>query len=160
MFHASNQVNFGSDIYRTWLQMTILIYSFSDYSNFFLVFNFFFRNCGVHNPSWSELRCFVNFLNHQLRDCENSDFCNITLTEDTLEGFRTFVVAFMIIMSKVSKIREKTLLYITWLCCFRSDWSVTINLWLFDKNCHCQYTTWTDIAVLSARNSKALCFLN
>ncbi|PFX15559.1 E3 ubiquitin-protein ligase RNF213 [Stylophora pistillata] len=30
------------------------------------------RNCGVENPSWSELRYFVNFLNYQLRDCEEN----------------------------------------------------------------------------------------
>lgn len=72
-----------------------------------------FRNCGVRNPSWSELRCFVNFLNYQLRDCENSAFCNSTLTEGDLEGFRTFVVDFMIIMSKVSRIGEYTCLYNT-----------------------------------------------
>ena len=61
----------------------------------------FARNCGVKNPSWSELRYFVNFLNYQLRDCEESTFCNTSLVEDTLEGFRKFVVNFMIIMSKV-----------------------------------------------------------
>ena len=72
------------------------------------MFTFFFRNCGVRNPSWSELRYFVNFLNYQLRDCEESVFCNALLTEDTLEGFRTFVVNFMIIMSKVSKVRKET----------------------------------------------------
>ena len=63
----------------------------------------YFRNCGVRNPSWSELQYFVNFLNYQLRDCENSAYCDIALTEDTLEGFRSFVVAFMVIMSKVSR---------------------------------------------------------
>ncbi|XP_078382607.1 E3 ubiquitin-protein ligase rnf213-alpha-like isoform X3 [Oculina patagonica] len=64
------------------------------------------RNCGVRNPSWSELRYFVNFLNHQLRDCENSAYCDNALTKDTLEGFRTFVVAFMIIMSKDFSMRS------------------------------------------------------
>lgn len=61
-----------------------------------------FRNCGVPNPSWSEIRYFVNFLNYQLRDCEQSVYCDPELIGDTLEGFRTFVVDFMIIMSKVS----------------------------------------------------------
>ena len=59
------------------------------------------RNCGVHNPSWFELWQFVNFLNHQLLDCEQSVYCNPEFTGDTLEGFRIFVVRFMIIMSKV-----------------------------------------------------------
>ena len=65
-----------------------------------------FRNCGVRNPSWSEVRYFVNFLNYQLRDCEQSVFCDPQYTGDTLEGFRSFVVDFMIIMSKVSDIQE------------------------------------------------------
>lgn len=65
-----------------------------------------FRNCGVRNPSWSEVRYFVNFLNHQLRDCERSVFCDPQHTGDTLEGFRSFVVDFMVIMSKVSDIQE------------------------------------------------------
>lgn len=60
------------------------------------------RNCGVRDPLWAELRQFVNFLNHQLLDCEQSVFCQPVFTEDTLEGFRIFVVRFMIIMSKVS----------------------------------------------------------
>ncbi|XP_022806306.1 E3 ubiquitin-protein ligase RNF213-like [Stylophora pistillata] len=66
------------------------------------------RNCGVENPSWSELRYFVNFLNYQLRDCEESTFCKTSLVEDTLEGFRTFVVNFMIIMSKDFSMRSLT----------------------------------------------------
>lgn len=71
----------------------------------------YFRNCGVRNPSWSELRYFVNFLNYQLRDCEESAFCKTSLIADTLEGFRSFVVAFMVIMSKVSRTREYTALF-------------------------------------------------
>lgn len=69
------------------------------------------RNCGVHNPSWFELRQFVNFLNHQLLDCEQSVYCDPELTGDTLEGFRIFVVRFMIIMSKV----RVTAVCFTWL---------------------------------------------
>ena len=56
------------------------------------------------DPSWAELRHFVNFLNSQLQACENSSFCNMKLVGDTLEGFRSFVVQFMILMSQV---REK-----------------------------------------------------
>ncbi|CAH3163087.1 unnamed protein product, partial [Porites evermanni] len=63
-------------------------------------------NCGVHNPSWFELRQFVNFLNHQLLDCEKSVYCKPEFTEDTLEGFRIFVVRFMIIMSKDFSMRS------------------------------------------------------
>ncbi|XP_022797655.1 E3 ubiquitin-protein ligase rnf213-alpha-like isoform X3 [Stylophora pistillata] len=66
------------------------------------------RNCGVPNPSWSELRNFVNFLNYQLRDCEESTFCEPLLTDDTLQGFKTFVVKFMIIMSEDFAMRSLT----------------------------------------------------
>lgn len=59
------------------------------------------RNCGIEDPSWAELRYFVNFLNSQLQACEESSFCNMDLVGDTLEGFRSFVVRFMILMSRV-----------------------------------------------------------
>ena len=59
------------------------------------------RNCGIEDPSWSELRYFVNFLNSQLQACEESSFCNMDSVGDTLEGFRSFVVRFMILMSRV-----------------------------------------------------------
>ncbi|CAI5684999.1 unnamed protein product [Oreochromis niloticus] len=57
-------------------------------------------NCGIIDPSWAELRNFVWFLNLQLKDCENSDFCKVELVGDTLCGFKNFVVEFMILMSK------------------------------------------------------------
>ncbi|XP_067056125.1 E3 ubiquitin-protein ligase rnf213-alpha-like isoform X2 [Acropora muricata] len=58
------------------------------------------RNCGIMDPSWAELRHFVNFLNSQLQSCEESTFCNMEHVGDTLEGFRSFVVNFMILMSQ------------------------------------------------------------
>ncbi|XP_029944702.1 E3 ubiquitin-protein ligase rnf213-alpha-like [Salarias fasciatus] len=57
-------------------------------------------NCGIMDPSWAELRNFAWFLNLQLRDCETSVFCDATFTGDTLSGFKTFVVDFMILMAK------------------------------------------------------------
>ena len=68
------------------------------------------RNCGIPDPSWSEIRHFVSFLNSQLRDCEQSFFCDMKLMRAilagpdvlNLEGFRSFVVRFMIQMSRVS----------------------------------------------------------
>ena len=68
------------------------------------------RNCGIPDPSWSEIRHFVSFLNSQLRDCEQSIFCDMTLMSAVLagpnvlnlEGFRSFVARFMIQMSRVS----------------------------------------------------------
>ncbi|XP_042198225.1 E3 ubiquitin-protein ligase rnf213-alpha isoform X2 [Callorhinchus milii] len=56
--------------------------------------------CGVADPSWSELHNFAWFLNLQLRDCETSVFCDFTFIEDTLQGFKQFVVSFMILMAK------------------------------------------------------------
>ncbi|XP_022803330.1 E3 ubiquitin-protein ligase rnf213-alpha-like isoform X2 [Stylophora pistillata] len=66
------------------------------------------RNCGITEPSWSEIRHFVSFLNSQLRDCEESFYCDMKLMRTVLagqnvlnlEGFRSFVVRFMIQMSR------------------------------------------------------------
>ncbi|XP_062976188.1 E3 ubiquitin-protein ligase RNF213-like [Elgaria multicarinata webbii] len=57
-------------------------------------------HCGVTDPSWSELRNFAWFLNLQLRNCETSVFCNAAFVQDTLQGFKNFVVTFMILMAK------------------------------------------------------------
>ncbi|XP_048410924.2 E3 ubiquitin-protein ligase rnf213-alpha-like isoform X2 [Stegostoma tigrinum] len=56
--------------------------------------------CGVMDPSWSELRNFTCFLNLQLEDCETSVFCDFNFIKDTLQGFKTFVVNFMILMAR------------------------------------------------------------
>nr|DBA30609.1 TPA: hypothetical protein GDO54_006568 [Pyxicephalus adspersus] len=60
----------------------------------------FLLYCGIVDPSWSELRNFAWFLNLQLRDCESSVFCNHEFVGDTLQGFKNFVVNFMILMAK------------------------------------------------------------
>ncbi|KAG2461062.1 R213A ligase, partial [Polypterus senegalus] len=60
----------------------------------------FFIYCGIVDPSWAELRNFAWFLNLQLADCENSVFCDFNLVGDTLQGFKTFVVEFMILMAR------------------------------------------------------------
>ncbi|KAG8507497.1 LOW QUALITY PROTEIN: E3 ubiquitin-protein ligase RNF213 [Galemys pyrenaicus] len=57
-------------------------------------------HCGVANPSWAELRNFASFLNYQLRDCEASLFCQVSATGDVLQGFKNFVVTFMIFMAR------------------------------------------------------------
>lgn len=59
-----------------------------------------FVYCGIMDPSWAELRNFAWFLNLQLRDCETSVFCDASFTGDTLQGFKNFVVDFMILMAK------------------------------------------------------------
>ncbi|XP_075296696.1 E3 ubiquitin-protein ligase RNF213 isoform X2 [Opisthocomus hoazin] len=60
----------------------------------------FLLHCGIMDPSWSELRNFTWFLNIQLRDCEASVFCNPDFFQDTLQGFKNFVVTFMILMAR------------------------------------------------------------
>ena len=58
--------------------------------------------CGVKDPSWAEIRHFVTFLDLQLQSCERSCFCNEKVVGDIISGFKTFVVKFMIRMSRVS----------------------------------------------------------
>ncbi|GAB0197590.1 E3 ubiquitin-protein ligase RNF213 [Grus japonensis] len=60
----------------------------------------FLLHCGIADPSWSELRNFTWFLNVQLQDCEASVFCNPDFVQDTLQGFKNFVVTFMILMAR------------------------------------------------------------
>ena len=60
-----------------------------------------FSECGVIDPSWAELNHFIQFLNVQLSSCEASVFCNQATLGDSLSGFKSFVVKFMIKMSKV-----------------------------------------------------------
>ena len=60
-----------------------------------------FRCCGVKDPSWAEIRHFVKFLDLQLLSCEKSYFTNEDFVGDVLTGFKSFVVKFMIRMSRV-----------------------------------------------------------
>lgn len=62
----------------------------------------FISYCGVKDPSWSEIRHFVKFLDLQLESCENSVFTNPTFVGDVMAGLKSFVVKFMIRMSRVS----------------------------------------------------------
>ena len=59
------------------------------------------------NPSWLEIKHFVTFLNLQLDSCEKSVFCDDSLVGDLLKGLKSFVVKFMIRMSKVSYLSYK-----------------------------------------------------
>lgn len=58
-----------------------------------------YRNCGISNPSWAELRNYTVFLNEQLLTAENNHFCQSFLADD-LPGFFPLVVACMIRMSR------------------------------------------------------------
>jgi len=55
----------------------------------------------VKDPSWAEICYFVTFLDLQLQSCENSVFTNYELVGDIFEGFKGFVVKFMMKMSRV-----------------------------------------------------------
>ncbi|XP_063062070.1 E3 ubiquitin-protein ligase RNF213-like [Engraulis encrasicolus] len=61
--------------------------------------------CDNRSPSWGELRNFTHFLNMQLKKCEQSIFCDDIFSQD-LTGFKTFVVKFMITMSKDFSMRS------------------------------------------------------
>ena len=56
----------------------------------------------MKDPSWSEIRHFIKFLDLQLQSCERSYFTNEDFVGDILSGFKSFVVKFMIRMSRVS----------------------------------------------------------
>ncbi|XP_030610400.1 E3 ubiquitin-protein ligase rnf213-beta [Archocentrus centrarchus] len=62
--------------------------------------NLFLSYCGMQNPSWGELKNFSWFLNVQLKDCENSVFCDRDFLADQLPGFKGFIVKFMILMAR------------------------------------------------------------
>ncbi|XP_047465467.1 E3 ubiquitin-protein ligase rnf213-beta [Mugil cephalus] len=62
--------------------------------------NHFLRHCGMKDPSWGELKNFSWFLNMQLKDCENSVFCDREFLADQLLGFKGFIVKFMILMAR------------------------------------------------------------
>ncbi|XP_058262202.1 E3 ubiquitin-protein ligase rnf213-beta isoform X1 [Hemibagrus wyckioides] len=57
-------------------------------------------NCGLKDPSWAELKHFTWFLNLQLKDCENSGFCDPDFFGSILSGFKSFIVKFMIHMAR------------------------------------------------------------
>ena len=56
--------------------------------------------CGIHNPSWTEISYFVEFLNKQLVDCEKSSFCQMAAMGEEWKGFKSFVLRLMIHMSR------------------------------------------------------------
>ncbi|XP_067343642.1 E3 ubiquitin-protein ligase rnf213-beta isoform X4 [Channa argus] len=60
----------------------------------------FLTYCGMEDPSWGELKNFSWFLNVQLKDCENSVFCDPDFLADQLPGFKGFIVKFMIRMAR------------------------------------------------------------
>ncbi|XP_028423038.1 E3 ubiquitin-protein ligase rnf213-beta isoform X2 [Perca flavescens] len=60
----------------------------------------FLSHCGMQDPSWAELKNFSWFLNVQLKDCENSIFCDPDFLADQLPGFKGFIVKFMIRMAR------------------------------------------------------------
>ena len=69
---------------------------------------FCYRNCGLVDPTWCELRHFVYFLSSQLFKVDKSPFCSQGSFED-LPGFRRFVVLFMFRMAKVRPIASASI---------------------------------------------------
>ena len=60
----------------------------------------------MKEPSWSEIRHFVKFLDLQLQSCEKSVFTNPQFVGDVMAGLKGFVVKFMIRMSRVGPLWE------------------------------------------------------
>ena len=61
----------------------------------------------MKDPSWSEIRHFVKFLDYQLESCEKSVFTDSNFVGDVMKGLKDFVVKFMIAMSRVSACKLK-----------------------------------------------------
>ena len=57
-------------------------------------------NCGVENPSWSELNHFITFFSNQMLACDQSDFYRALSDDRGWEGFKSFIVKYMVIMSR------------------------------------------------------------
>ena len=58
------------------------------------------KYCGIVRPSWAEVRNFASFLDKQLSDCDKSDYCQSDIVKQEWIGFKSFVVKFMLIMSR------------------------------------------------------------
>eukprot|EP00392_Amoebophrya_sp_AT5.2_P001285 g1287.t1 len=60
------------------------------------------KHCGVEEPTWAQLTTFVDFLEKQLRLCDQSSFTGAAAADvdGGLAGFRPFVVRFMVQMSR------------------------------------------------------------
>jgi len=58
------------------------------------------QNFCVEDPTWMELTHFTSFLNAQLRSSETSIFCNADLMREDFPGMKSFVIRFLIQMSK------------------------------------------------------------
>ena len=82
------------DTKNFWIYSTLKLYYVSEFA-------FFHSHCGVSNPNWTEVRHFVKFLEIQLDSCEQSMYCNEAFVGDVMSGLKSFVVKFMIKMSRV-----------------------------------------------------------
>ena len=58
------------------------------------------KYCGIQQPSWLEINNFGTFLSKQLSDCDTSDFCTSGIMGEEWLGFKSFVVKFLIHMSR------------------------------------------------------------
>lgn len=78
----------------------MFIYTCTKVTILFFFSPFQISKCGVKDPSWSEVRHFVEFFNIQLQSCEESVFCDEMFIHDVMSGLKGFVVKFMIRMSR------------------------------------------------------------
>ena len=62
--------------------------------------NLSLKNCRIGQPSWAEVRNFTSFLDKQLSNCDNSDYCQSGIMGKKWKGFKSFVVKFMLHMSR------------------------------------------------------------
>ena len=56
--------------------------------------------CGTLHPTWTEVSNFITFLDKQLSDCDNSDYCLPDSMGEEWRGFKQFAVWFLMIMSR------------------------------------------------------------
>ena len=62
--------------------------------------NTLISNCGVDNPSWSELNHFITFFSNQMFACDQSDFYRALSDDRGWEGFKSFIIKYMVNMSR------------------------------------------------------------
>ena len=70
----------------------------------------------MKDPSWMELNHFLRFLDFQLGACEDSLFCDEKIVGEAMSGLKTFVIKFMIRMSKVPAYPLYNVLYCMYFC--------------------------------------------
>lgn len=94
--------------------------------------------CGVKDPSWAEIRHFVWFLDKQLESCEKSVFFDEALVGDIIGGLKSFVVRFMIEMSRVRQFYSDFFLLVVYpsLLLSLQYWAFMLAMSIFTGLCY------------------------